>query len=237
MDCLVTTLRGSVNNGELPILGAIEIEMAQSSVYPYLRVDGTTKAKIVGTGYFTDSAGSSNLGQEITATPFNNAIYVNCNNGDKLLITPKYNCTLLMVEEKSGGVIIKANSVLNLSYLSALTQLNISKYILNVNCDLNTLSKNNIVLTKVRWHNNPLLVGDIETIVENMVSNGRNSGTLSIAAEHSGLRLNGVTFMEGASQYILITFNSATNVTVNAGEQGAGALLASWDGSTWTYGS
>lgn len=70
--CLVTKLKGVVNNDSLPILGGMFIKINKvDTPTPYtqsigLSVDKPVKIKIIGEGFFTDKGLTENKGKEIT---------------------------------------------------------------------------------------------------------------------------------------------------------------------------
>ena len=231
---LIKQFAGEFQNNNLPGFGQTVFVLTPGlSVSPAFTFTGMEKATIDGDAYFTDSTGTSNLGQEVTSSPF----YIkNITDGNLLKVTSKYDFTIVKVAEQTGNRTFKENTSIDFSYWSKTEIIEISKLNNNVDADLNVLTKDNGVLNLFKWHYNTHVVGDIETAVENLVNNGRSSGALVIGAAYSNILLNDNNFMRsGAIEFVKITFNSATNVVVNAGEDGSGALLASWNGTTWTY--
>lgn len=231
-NCLKTQLKESVS-GDLPILGTICFNLCTLNGVLNVQFVGLTQARLTGNAVFSNSSGTTEFGKTSTLS---SSYIKNPANGDMLYVKDKENLTKILIAETPASRVLKENSGINLDYCSSLTEMNISKYNTNVSFDLNKFSKTNHVLTKLRYHNNNKIVGDVETIVENMIAGGREFGnTLQIQAVRSSIRLNNNIFMISPLEAILITFTAANNVTVNVGEQGTGALLASWDGSTWTY--
>lgn len=232
-DCLVTKLKGIVSNNRLPKLGELSIDLAAHSGKSRveLRFNAPVTLTIIGGGKFYTSSSGSEIGNQIeeTATYAKDYYIGNTTEGDKLVISNKYAIVRLKFVE--GSTFFKGNSVLDCDYLPSLQMLN--TFTSKIEIDANKLSKNAKDLSIFYALDNTLVSGEIETIVENILSLGRNDGTLSITAYLSYLKLNGNRFFVTASDRLkemTITFgnNSASCVW-------KGNTIASYDGSTWSY--
>lgn len=235
MDCLVKKLKGSVQNADLERLGTIVLTLDSSVSYSdYFAFSGASEGYIEGSGYFTDSTGSENQGRRKESASGITVRIKSAADGDKLFIKSKYSITNLETSESSTLRQLKEGSRVNLDGCVSLTRIKMSRYNENVYFDFNSFSKYNCVITSFRWHYNPYITGDIETIVENMIAGGRTFGTtLTIDARSCKIKLNDIAFIKSNASTVTITFTSASNVTVVQDE----TTLATYDGSTWTYNS
>lgn len=230
-NCLVTKLKGSVENESLPVLNAIKIELKSSQQVIYISLNTITTVKLIGNAVFTSSDGSQNYGKEYTDT----SCYIkNINDGDFLFIYGKYDLSNIYTEDNK--VFIKDNYPLDLDYCGEITRLQIGNRNL-VNIDLNKFSKYNTKVTYIRNFYNNNIYGDLETIAENMLANGRDGSVandiLCIGTDSTNLKLNGV---KTANDYNTINFISSSSIIIYAGEnKTSGTVVASYDGSTWTY--
>lgn len=230
-NCLKTQLIASVQNDSLPILGNWEMELAAitQKAKIYITIPNGT-AKIIGSGHFY-SSDNTDLGQNISLSTEN--IYINnTSNTDKLVINSKYDIEQFNTADNSFSV-LKSGAHLDATFLSSMENLILSnrdKPELNIE-DLG----NSINIITFNNPYNSVISGNVETLVESQVSNGRNSGTFVIGAAHTtGILLNGTNVFESRAA-ICISFISATSVVIYDGTTPGGTTIASWDGSTWTY--
>lgn len=127
MECLVTKLRGAVNDNSLLRMGEMRIGVKRVSS-PSSKTQGFTfgfnkdvRLEIVGDGYFTDKALTANTGKSMTVTK-DQVTDVYVSNGDfELAVTDKYALTNLSFYSRADGSATQAqmsNRTINLTDLS-----------------------------------------------------------------------------------------------------------------------
>lgn len=235
-NCLKTQLKESVNNDNLERLNCIKIKLTPYSGISQLTVgtgDGFT-AVIVGTGKFTNSAGTEDRRQETSS--INGTFYFkDVVDGDICYIQNKYQIAYFNGDD--GKTYLKSGAVLNLDYCSNLLQIKFGNRN-NPYFDVNDFSKKTTLnsLSLLRSFYNNTLYGDVETVVKNMVSNGRTTGTFKLGISGNNFKFHEVK-SSTVSEWMLIEFISSTEVVVHAGETTSGQTLATYDGTSWTYSS
>lgn len=170
MDCLVTKLKGSVDDNSLPFLGEaiIEYETGIKSVRLNPIAGETVPVRIIGDGNFTNSTGGTNLGKEILLNNVEggNLLYlsdsvtkIGIRNRDKLL-------SLTMTEK-----VLSPLSVL--SYMTELTYVYFYGY-----GDANAI-KGSLPKITVNWSFGDKTMMNTETLVRifpnlgGLITNGR----------------------------------------------------------------
>lgn len=119
--CLVTKLKGTVNNNSLPKIGELRIKFRKvsspsvDSQYLNLSIINTQSITIVGDGYFTDSTLSQNKGTTLSITGNNNIVYVS-NTNCEVSIPNKYNITDLNLGNNSKRIFNKELDLDQLKY-------------------------------------------------------------------------------------------------------------------------
>lgn len=229
-NCKKTSLRGIAQNDNLNYFRAITLNLASFDGIGRIDVYGTgVTLHIDGEGVFCSSTGT------ISSTPKDansGTLYLkNIADNDKLLIKNKYNITSLIFSNNFYA----ANTTPALNYLVNLQTLRPNNYSNNMHIDLNSISKYSKDLTTIDNMYNSNCIGDIETIVENLIALGRSSGSLAMTGYETNIKLNDTNFFRSyadRTEKLTITFgnNSATCTW-------KGNTVASYDGSTWTYNS
>ena len=105
MECLVTKLKGTVNDSGLFKLGEMSITIkAGSQARLDLQYGEETQVYLIGDGYFTDSSYSANNGKtkKLTANNVNN-VYIKTN-GECSLRIPKYNIQWIDANGKTASI-------------------------------------------------------------------------------------------------------------------------------------
>lgn len=166
MDCLVTKLKGSVNDADLLKLGELRLDFRNDSGWAQVQKGFSIKTKkectitIIGTGYFTDSSYSNNYGKSIiiNANTYTD-VYVNGNTDGFISISDKYE--LLEINLNKGDN--KTNKVNFYGGLSALEYCNklerlYLSYLNYVEGDIKYLSGKPLISVEI---NSPLIYGDI----------------------------------------------------------------------------
>ena len=121
MKCLVTKLKGTVNNNTLTKVGELRIKFSKvqtasaSTQYLNISVKSNQTISIVGEGYFTDSALSQNKGKTISISGANNTVYVS-NTGCEVSVPDKYNITDLSFGNNDARIFNKELDLNDLSY-------------------------------------------------------------------------------------------------------------------------
>lgn len=227
-NCLKTQLKAIVANDELDFLGYIRIPLEEYSSIAFFQIGNNSadKYRILGNGVFCNNDGSTIYGKEIVPT-FN--FYIKDTlDGDILFISNKYNIT--NIYSNTGGV-FSSTSEIDLSYCNSLTSINIrsAHSIIKLN-EVSSYTKNLSTIDVVYANQ---VEGDIETIVENILKLGRNSGSLTIYGYSTKIRLNGIKFFTSYNDRTLgaiIAFGN-NSATVTWKEN----TIATYDGSSWTY--
>lgn len=100
--CLVTRLSGTVNNDNLLRIGEFAIKVAKvdsptdaTQCISVGIINAKSKARIIGSGYFTDKTLSENKGNEIELITGRNNLYVSKNTDVVCVIENKYNINIL----------------------------------------------------------------------------------------------------------------------------------------------
>ena len=105
-NCLVTKLRGVVNNDNLNVLGSINLKLDHSigntAEMSLSNSESAIVVNLIGDGYFSDSAYTANLGKVTTAAN-NNKFYAVVNDDCKVYVIDDY---------KTKNIIARGNSVI-----------------------------------------------------------------------------------------------------------------------------
>lgn len=187
VQCLVTKLKGTVNNDSLPKIGELRIKFRKvsrpsvDSQYLNLSTVGTQSITIVGDGYFTDSTLSQNKGTTLSITGNNNIVYVS-NTNCEVSIPNKYNITDLNLGNNSKKIFNKEldldqlkcsplNSI-NVPYVNLIGGLDDLKNITSLmsiimqgsNVTGNISSLKNLTLLKTLNLSNTNVIGDLDNL-------------------------------------------------------------------------
>lgn len=235
-DCLVTKLKGTVQNSDLPVFGEFDIVLGSNgglteiSIYPLERVE------ITGNGYFTDSTGTQNYGKVLTNIVGGSFYIIGYSEGDKLKCISKYDITYFSFPDGINRV-FKVGEPIDTDYMSKVTYFNVG----NKGCGaiINIENFNNIVCTKFRTPYADNIIGALEKFVEKAVSLGRVSGYTDLS-NYRGPKatFKGQTMMalydSMGLDWMRIHY-SASGATITKGNNDTGELLATYSGGTWTY--
>lgn len=230
-NCLKTQLKEVVNNDNLDFLGALRIPLsAYNSIglFQITKPDSTGKFLILGNGVFCNQDGTETYGKEINNTY---KFYIKgAQNGDYLISLDKYSMTAIYSNTSS---ILRSSEKINFDFCNNLREINLLGSLCTIELNKVSLYAKDLAELVLSYNNN--VDGDIETIVENILKLGRNTGTLSVKGYNTKIRLNGVNFFtvySDRTETMTITFgnNSATCTW-------KGNTVASYNGSTWTYSS
>lgn len=233
-NCLVTQLKGAVNNDNLEIFGELRIPMVSISQSPARIGILGSKIEIEGSGHFTNYDGTQDYGK--TASPSNELYIIGTNSSSELIIEDKYNCT--KISNASNKAAFKDSGTLDVSWMAKLSDLYFYIYYRNLKLDIEQWATYSPTMSTL-WSAYGYITGSVENVVENQLKLGRNTGTITFdiqAAENTNIRFNGSKVFPFPSSNIgrlLIIFNSADDVVVKLKDN----TIGSYNGSTWTYNS
>lgn len=223
MDCLQTKLKGVVNNNNLPFFNAIKV-----TVYPYatpannnlrIKVSSAVRLRIIGSGSFTDSGGNVlNDPKNLTVQRTNSYSQVyftrELEKYDIVVYDPLNIISFVTGSPDAGSCAIGVesndlNQCLNVEDISAknwtYSTINVEDFA--VCTKLNTLHVG-------YWsdNSNEHISGSYNKMVEGMIANGRNSGTITGKCNHPGLAtINGHS--PAAGKQFTLTIISSTEYT------------------------
>lgn len=234
-NCLFTKLKGSVENENLPKYGELVVvlgsrnELTTWQIYPAKRIE------LTGSGHFTDSTGTQNLGKVLTNVT--DTIYaIGCSEGDKLKVISKYDIKRFVVTDSTPNI-FKANELLDIDYLSKVTIFNVGNS--RVGCVINIENFNNTVIVTFRTPYANNVYGAVEKFVEKAISLGRTSGyTNFINQQGANCTFKGQTmaalYTSMQLDWIRITYSNR-GATITKGDGATGDLLATYANGVWTY--
>lgn len=172
MDCLVTKLRGTVNDNSLEVLGSLSIKKEKfgdawdkSACSFRIMTEKELTVRILGSGHFTDETGAQNLGIVCTVPITEKDIYVS--NDDMVIsISDKYSLTELHLAPYSTnkeGILSKSvvNGLGALQYCKKLKTLNLAYS--STSGDIEAL-KNLTELTTLNLTDCKSISGDISSL-------------------------------------------------------------------------
>lgn len=233
-NCFKKTLKASATEilpkyGELVIVLGSRSELTTWNIYPAERME------LTGSGHFTDSTGTQNLGKVLTNVT-GSTYTIGCSEGDKLKVISKYEITNFSVQE---GVyyIFKPEEILDVDYLSKVTYFNVGNG--GASCIINIENFNNTVIEIFRapYANN--VDGAVEKFVEKAISLGRTSGYTNFSNyQGANCTFKGQTMAALYSSINLDWFRitySANGATITNGDGAIGDLLATYTNGVWTY--
>ena len=179
MDCLVTKLKGVVNDTSLKAIGEFRIRVNRTSS-PTSKTQGFTfnfnkdvPIKIIGDGYFTDKALTANNGKTMNITA-NTTTNVYVSNGDfEIAVTDKYSLVEFMfypTDESNITASEMKNRYLNLDDLKFATSLN------------------RIVLSNTQVSGDISSLSGLHSLTEIRLSNTQVSGDISALSNLTSLR-------------------------------------------------
>lgn len=129
-NCLVTKLKGVVDNDNLNYLGWITINKLTGGVSQLIFKSQTLSVtcKIVGEGYFTNSTGTENYGKELTITHSDIGVAYFYVSGDvrKLLVKNDESLVNISIRDNYNPQSLKMN-VEDLAYITSLKNFELSK--------------------------------------------------------------------------------------------------------------
>lgn len=239
-NCLVTTLKGTVNNGNLEKLGVLSVQLfpnGDNNNRASILVFNRTKdfvLTIQGSGYFTDSTYSQNDGQrkEIAHANSGTTIYIagiNSEGSDVLDISEKY--TLGAISSNSPTIIGINDIGKKLNYMTSLETLSYGPYGgSKVTGNLEEALYNNKVFVVLRMNYGSKTEGSIENIVKRQyeMEGGVNVRTVDCQFTGSHIKLNNA-YVNGNC-----TINiQATTTTVVKGGDTVATYTAATD--SWVY--
>ena len=237
-NCSVTKYKRVINNDSLEKLGVLNIELqAYSGTNRDIEIDGTEPFTVYIDGeglFYKTSSIESVIGHSVDAVKSGDVYQVRVNinntaNGDVMYITNKYYLTKIQL--KTDSMYVKGGTSVDVSYLEEMVSFQPNQQ--KIKYSIDTLSKYSKNLEIIECSYNPYVEGDIETMVENMIALGRNSGSMTIKAYASKVKFHGQKFFteyDDRSQYMTITFgnNSATCTWKES-------TIATYNGTTWSY--
>lgn len=227
-------MKGSLNKdlpkyGELVIVLGSRSELTTWQIYPAERIE------LTGSGHFTDSNGTQNLGKVLTNVT--DTVYaIGCSEGDKLKVISKYDIKRFVVADSIRDV-FKANELLDIDYLSKITYFSVGNG--RAGCIINIENFNNTVIERFRspFANN--VYGAVEKFVEKAVSLGRTSGYTNFENyQGANCTFKGQTMAELYASmqldWMRITYSNG-GATITNGDGATGDLLATYANGAWTY--
>ena len=234
-NCLVTKLKGAVQNSDLLKLGEFDIVLGNYGALTWCTIYPLERVEITGNGYFTDSTGTQNLGKVLTNVTSSFHI-IGYSEGDKLKCISKYDITYFSFPDNIWGI-FKAGEPLDSDYMGKVIYFNIGNG--GGGCVVNIENFNNIIIETFRTPYSAHVYGALEKFVEKALSLGRTSGSTAF----SNYRGTHVTF-KGQTMAALYSsigldwmriFYSASGATIINGDGQTGDLLATYANGTWTY--
>lgn len=241
-NCLVTKLKGVVNNPNLPKLGILPISVyaeespSQASRSIRIEVKDTSAGstlKAVG-GYFASSySGTYNL-TEVSTDNTHVAVVFSENKDFEVEVSNKYDIKTigygLGTGFKLSDIGFYANSIETLST----TQEGNANVIGNI-ADLGICTK----LTLFRNVYSSGLYGKLEEFIEKQIANGRTSGQLALRiGGNPNVTFKGTYTMQPSVIYYFVFATSGKLCTVGTGNLSSTEMseeIGSYDGSTWTW--
>lgn len=213
-NCLLTKLKSSVNNDSLSFLGAIVLRASADTSF-----DGTKRSIIIGVspevtleiistqGYFTDSAGTANLGRSITyhagdvATPY----YVS-NHSVAVKIYSKYDLARLVL-----GTSLEAD-LSEFDYVSCNSSDGINLSIFKAVNYGNVENLNHTLLNSINLYDNPTIMGDVSQITFTQGTSGSSINMYNIGCTGDMVfPANRGGFLDISSSQIGIDFDTLAN--------------------------
>lgn len=243
-NCILTKLKGSVNNDNLPIFGEIQLGVDDERVSTInIQADGALRYKLTGNGYFTDSTGTEDYGKETTSS---GVVYVKSNESCTVkVIDQSYAMTSIFAVQgafiHAESLAFRKNTLRSIDMLDNsgiqgsisgegifknLTYFAISDWNMDTPVNINIFNGNTSTDT-IYVSNGDKLEGTIESLLESIWNASKRSGSITLAfygSPNVKFRDN-YTFYNGTA-----TFSSAgISVTQEGGQ------TFSYDGSSWTY--
>ena len=245
--CLVTKLKATVDNPDLPFFGELVMELNGTfqGGYGQVNVDisGETKYTLVGDAYFVPNKDSEeNLGKTLTKTG-NTILYIKKTGTASLKMTNKYEVRHIGTPgTPNDGNAVSDIPSSRLRYCTKLMRIGdtsnaFTPYPLDFK-DLYLMSDLRNLFGGGFHKTNPV-VHDIESLVEGQIANGRQNGTLTIeytgAPSGSGVTITFNNVAVSWSSGVTITYNSdgGANVVFNAID--GRTINGTYDGSSWSY--
>lgn len=232
-NCLVTQLKGSVNNENLEKLGVIKFTLAEQSGTRRcdIATSGNFEMTIIGDAVFTDNTGTDNLGKHLTGVATGNIqkYLKNVSEGDVLEIKNKYVIVRWGANNPSELISSKISS---LEWLTDLETLNFGVNHFGISLDLNTLTKYSSNIKTIVAINDTNCYGTIETMVENIFGKRTVADNLAMSVYGAKIKLNNTLLrIASTSTNITIAFTSS-GATVTLGS----TQIAEYDKDNgWTY--
>ena len=233
-NCSKKTLKVSASEnlpkyGELVIVLGSRSELTTWQIYPAERIE------LTGSGHFTDSNGTQNLGKVLTNVT--DTIYaIGCSEGDKLKVISKYEITYFSVNDRIHYV-FKSREILDIDYLSKVTYFNVGNG--KAGCIINIENFNNTVIEIFRTTYANNVYGAVEKFVEKAISLGRTSGYTNFSNyQGANCTFKGQTmaalYTSMQLDWMRITYSNG-GATITNGEGATGDLLATYANGVWTY--
>lgn len=234
-NCLKTQLKEVVNNDNLNKLGEYCLTIKDGGPGPTLVLRSflpSANLRIVGSGkFYTDGTYTTEIGQETTYQDVNTTIYINgCSDGDKLFISDMYDLYSFVVANNGGYI---KDSSFNSEYMQKLRYCE-PFYWANLSMNLNEFIIGKRDIEHCYFLGNTLISGEIETVTESLINQGRNSGTLEIFAAYSAIKLHNENFFSDKDPNTAMIIEFSGNTATVSWENN---VIANYNGSTWTYNS
>lgn len=240
-NCLVTKLKGVVNNPNLPKLGILPISVyaegspSQASRSIRIEVKDTSAGstlKAVG-GYFASSySGTYNL-TEVSTDNTHVAVVFSENKDFEVEVSNKYDIKTIVYGLGTGfklsDIGFYANNIESIQ--------NSAEGNAHVTGDIADLG----ICTKLTLFRNPYatgLYGRLEDLIEKQIANGRTSGTLVLRINTPTITFGTNYTMQPNTKYYFVFAASGKLCTVGTGDNASTEMsqeIGSYDGSTWTW--
>lgn len=244
-NCLMTKLKASVNNDNLPIFGEMIIDIADDNRVSAINIqaDGALEYRLIGNGHFTDSTGAEDYGKSLTTSGIVYVIKsepcsvkvldthytmtsIYANQGPRIhadaLVSRKNTLTSVDMMDNCGIT----GSISGEGIFKDITYFAVSNWESEAPMNINIFNGNTVTDT-IFIAESDKMEGPIESLLESIWEAGKRSGTITLVFYGSP----NVTFSEGN------TFYNGTATFSNAGisvETGGGEVFT-YDGSSWTY--
>lgn len=234
-NCLVTKLKSSVENANLLKLGELVIVLGKRDAVTIWEIYPAEKIELTGSGHFTDSTGTQNLGKALSNVT-SSTYTIGCSEGDKLKVISKYEITYFGVQD-GVNYIFKSGEFLDADYLSKVTTFNVGNG--GASCIINIENFNNTVIEKFRTPYAPNVYGSVEKFVEKTIALGRTSGYTNFSNYRgSNCTFKGQTMAALSASiqldWIRIIYSNG-GATIIKGDGDTGDLLATYANGVWTY--
>lgn len=236
-NCLITKLKGIVDNNELPKFGELVINLNNLNIeyggpMSFDSNDDIT-LELTGSGQFYIQQGDvyNPVGKSITGRNFVYLYVGGISKGDQIKISNKYSVSRIQCLDQSNYFWGDTDytGLSSIGYFSPYWQR--QEFNIETICQY---SKNvtNVVAIYNEW-----AYGSIEKCVEYQISLGRTSGQIDFALYGGSMKctFHGIEWFKNyddRSKHMIVTFNNGSATVTWDGQQ-----VASYNGTTWTYNS